>query len=129
LCWPEVLRPSGKRDLGAFGAVVVVVVVVVIFALGFGLGLDGLDGMGFVLFFWMVGLDRNGLDWIVRVWWFAALCPSNLVIVRQAVRLLERVWNAGNRVEVALIDEDIDEAVYSRDEKERTCRCRGETRN
>lgn len=26
LCWPEVLRPSGKRDLGAVGAMVVVVV-------------------------------------------------------------------------------------------------------
>jgi hypothetical protein len=51
LCWPEVLRPSGKRDLGAVGAVVVVVVVVVILGLGFGLGLD---------------LGRSGwIDWTV----------------------------------------------------------------
>jgi hypothetical protein len=59
LCWPEVLRPSGKRDLGAVGAVVVVVVVVVIFALGFGLGFDGME-------FGLSLSGRNGLKWIVR---------------------------------------------------------------
>jgi hypothetical protein len=34
LCWPEVLRPSGKRDLGAVGTVVVaeeVVVAIIMF--------------------------------------------------------------------------------------------------
>jgi hypothetical protein len=30
LCWPEVLRPSGKRDLGAVGTVVVAEEVVVV---------------------------------------------------------------------------------------------------
>ena len=47
------MRPSGKRDLGAVGAVVVVVVVVVILELGFGLGLD----LGWSGWIWMVELD------------------------------------------------------------------------
>ena len=47
------MRPSGKRDLGAVGAVVVVVVVVVILGLGFGLGLD----LGWSGWIWMVELD------------------------------------------------------------------------
>lgn len=33
MCWPEVLRPSGKRDLGAVGAGVVVVDIFLLFLL------------------------------------------------------------------------------------------------
>jgi len=69
LCWPEVLRPSGKRDLGAVGTVVVVVVVAI-----------------------LVFLSRLDLFWLTESGWFRLQRAdhSKTRIVYSVVRFDER---------------------------------------
>jgi hypothetical protein len=85
------------------------------FSLGFGLGFDGME-VGVFLDGW-VGLDWIGLDCGSLVVCSALFFESDVCSLgREVTRgVLEcKQW----RVEVVLIDEDIDEAVYSRDEKQ-----------